>query len=648
MADILVKLDTETRSGTDIDNGRMRYLRDPQAALLMMGYRIGPSPTVLWEPGMDLPDCFKNPDGYTFMAFNAQFDMAVLNTVGQRYGFAFTQRNKWVDVMAVAARYGLPQSLDKLGKALKVKMQKMARGTYLKNKICKPPFKYTPEEYQEFREYCIRDVDSMDEIVGKLPSDRLSDVEQSIWEDTAAINVRGVPVDVRSVGQVRKIVDYYIDKQTKRVPAITQGEVNTIHQRQKIIDWCASQGFNLPNLQAETIKGIMRNVNVVPPPSVRKLLRIRQLIGGAAVKKFRRLDDMVVDGRIHDNLRYHGAGTGRTTGGGFQMLNMPRAKVKPDGEQSYDEAVVELLAQFYDVTILQDPDPMEQAKKLVRPMLKSGPGKILMAADWGSIEYILLMYYCGEWDKVDKFRAGRDPYIDFATELFHVAYEDVTDQQRQESKPPVLGSGYMLSWGGLIGYADGYGVAMTEEQAQFATNTYRNNHENVVKTWYALRDCALGAVQQHRQPFKTRDTRFLVEYDRTGRHWLIMTLPSGRDLYYCEPRLTRGKYGIEIEHRGVDPYTKQWGWVRLGPQRIIENVIQSLGRDILNLALPKINAAGYTVVAHVYDEVLCEEPDSAVDERFELMKEIMCEPPKWMPELPLRADGWVGQRYRKD
>lgn len=675
----IVKLDTETKCKLDLSKvGRHRYLNHPTADLLMFSHKLGSAPTELWLPGMSVPVFLRHPKMFRFAAFNAQFDWKVLVMFAKRYGFKRIELEQMVDVMAVAARYGLPQSLDKLGKMLKVTMQKEAAGRQLKNVCCTVPQTCTPEQWDAFKKYAIRDTDSMDEIMRKLPSDHLSDEEQATWLRNAQLNERGVPVDIRSVKQIVKIVDYYTKSQAKRVPYITGGAINTIGQRDKIIAWCASKGVELENYQILTVDKVMEDLTEkIKDPSedpvvgtdyqlVIKLLKIKQLIGGAAVKKFKRLELLTLGGHIYDNLRYHGAGTGRVTGGGFQMLNLPRAKVKPDKaiNESYDDAVEKLLKKFYDVSILKHPSPLGEAKKLVRPMLKASKGDKLIVADWSSIEYILLMYFAGEWRKVDDFRNGRDPYISFASELFHVAYDDVTDLQRQEAKPPVLGSGYMLGSGvprrdppgGLIGYALGYGIDMSDSQAEFATKTFRGGHLMVVSSWYALKNAAHRAVnipgkKVHAFSGDDKDfdlhVSFIVQRDKTGRPWLIMTLPSGRNLFYCQPQLVPGRYGKVIKLMGVNPKTKQWSPTFLKPQRIIENVIQGLGRDILEEAKVRLDTAKFVRIFDVYDEIGCREKEEHARHRLQEMIQLMCIPPNWMPQLPLRAEGYVSQRFMK-
>jgi DNA polymerase len=60
-----------------------------------------------------------------------------------------------------------------------------------------------------------------------------------------------------------------------------------------------------------------------------------------------------------------------------------------------------------------------------------------------------------------------------------------------------------------------------------------------------------------------------------------------------------------------------------------------------------LEAAGYPVVLHVYDEDVCEvlQDRGSVEE----MERIMSDVPAWAAGWPVRATGgWFGHRYRKD
>jgi hypothetical protein len=56
---------------------------------------------------------------------------------------------------------------------------------------------------------------------------------------------------------------------------------------------------------------------------------------------------------------------------------------------------------------------------------------------------------------------------------------------------------------------------------------------------------------------------------------------------------------------------------------------------------------GYTVVNSIHDEILLLAPEDGAEAALERVVEVMTKPPKWAPEFPLAAEGWVGKRYRK-
>lgn len=86
---------------------------------------------------------------------------------------------------------------------------------------------------------------------------------------------------------------------------------------------------------------------------------------------------------------------------------------------------------------------------------------------------------------------------------------------------------------------------------------------------------------------------------------------------------------------------------------ITENIVQAVARDILVRALRNLEDAGWPVVTHIHDEVVCEIPENRRGlEETELItevSEIMCRPPSWADDdLVIKAAGYTCRRYHKE
>jgi DNA polymerase I-like protein with 3'-5' exonuclease and polymerase domains len=61
----------------------------------------------------------------------------------------------------------------------------------------------------------------------------------------------------------------------------------------------------------------------------------------------------------------------------------------------------------------------------------------------------------------------------------------------------------------------------------------------------------------------------------------------------------------------------------------------------------ELERAGYEVINSIHDEVLLLVEEQSAESALDAVVKIMTEPPKWAPDFPLAAEGWVGKRYRK-
>lgn len=675
MGKIKVVVDYETRSSVDLKaRGRTNYLNSPDADILMMGYQyVGNTNLVnMWFPGDPIPDFCKNPNDFTQYAFNAEFEWAVTNILGKRYGFKPTTFNNYICLMALCGRYGLPQSLEKAGAVLKLEHQKSPVGKHLIKLFCTPALSFGRDKagtilptlqpmWLQFIDYCKQDVRAEHELLHALPADHLSETEYKAWVHSCQVNARGIPVDTAAVKQIRRISEAYREAHFELLPELTNNAITKITQTQRIVKYVQQRGITMENCQADTVLKVLERDDL--PDDVIMLLEMRSQLGLSSIGKYIRFQDMAYKGRVYDNQRYYGAHTGRFTGNGVQLLNLPRASIRDSfAEQQYKQklitkeeydtllvqAVDTEIARYFDGSIVDD-NPVKSARALIRSMIKAPAGYKIAAADYGSIEYVVLEWLAKNQEALDRFEAGHDQYVDQAAFMFNVRPENVTKAQRQSGKVVILGCGYGQGAKRLVITAEKqWGMKLTLEESQFMVKGYRTKHKKVVDMWYKLQEAVIRAIQSPGITFETHRVSFRIVNDKHARKWLAMTIPSGRVMYYFAPFVDKGTNGLVPCHWGFYQTSKQWMPMQLTPGRITENVVQALARDLLIYGMEQIEAnVGPVIIWSVYDEVVCEIPDHDADNTLERICENMCKSEEWAKGIPLTADGFVGPRYKK-
>lgn len=127
---------------------------------------------------------------------------------------------------------------------------------------------------------------------------------------------------------------------------------------------------------------------------------------------------------------------------------------------------------------------------------------------------------------------------------------------------------------------------------------------------------------------------------------VFIQLPSGRRLAYAKPRMGENRFGGEaITYEGVGTGRK-WERLETYGAKCVENIVQGTARDLLAFALLRLEKAGYPVVMHCHDEAICEVPigQGSVED----VNRIMAVTPEWAEGLPLKADGFETEFYKKD
>ena len=252
-------------------------------------------------------------------------------------------------------------------------------------------------------------------------------------------------------------------------------------------------------------------------------------------------------------------------------------------------------------------------------------------------------------DKVELFRKGLDEYKVFASEsLYQVPYDEVTKDMRQVAKSAVLGAMFGQGAKGLVKYAEGMGVVLSEAQSQNAVQNYRASYSRVKELWAQCEGAAMEAIKNEGMPFNAGNK--IVMKCVKGALW--MRLPSGRLICWQRPQLEllttpwgSQKMGVTVHSQNT--FTRQWSRNALIGSSIFQSAVQGTARDFLAVAMLNLDKAGYEIINSVHDEVLLLVEEQNGESAMADVIKIMTTPPSWAPDFPLAAEGWFGKRYRK-
>lgn len=201
-----------------------------------------------------------------------------------------------------------------------------------------------------------------------------------------------------------------------------------------------------------------------------------------------------------------------------------------------------------------------------------------------------------------------------------------------------------------------YGLDIENDEADEIKNAWREANPAVADfdtgLWAQLERAAFDAVR--RPGIVASAAHGRIRFSVRGQ-WLYMILPSGRAIAYAYPSIkdTLRPWGDTLPSVcfwAVDSLTKQWTPHHTYGGKLCENVAMGIERDILVGAMIRLENAGYRIVLHNYDEIVCEVPHDfgSVDEVVALMicGEAWCASGP-AGALPIAAAGAELDRYAK-
>ena len=645
--DKIITIDFETRwSKRDYTLSKMtteEYIRDKRfKAFGLCAHEYGSDEPIRWISGSDIPEFVSGIDwGRTaVLAHNAQFDISILEWVYDIHPvFIFDTLS-----MARALRgVEVGNSLAKLAYDFGLP----AKGTAIYS--TDGVHELAPETERELAEYCKHDVFLCEEIFKRLvdayPSKELRLIDMTLKMYTRPVLVL----------DPNMLTDAILEEKEKRDELLQRlgVEETSLASNPKFAALLEALGVAVPTKTSKTtgkqtlalakndamfqalLNGEREDVALL----CEARLRVKSTTERTRAQRFL---DISQRGSLPVPLSYYGAATGRWTAAKGSAINMQNLK----------------------------------RGSFLRKAVMAPEGNSLVVGDLSQIEPRVLAWLSDYTEMLDIFRAGGDPYAAFGAQMFNIPglSKESHPDLRQSAKSALLGCGYGLGWASfasqlLTGFLGAppvrYDMAFAKKLGvtKEAVERFIEWDDNVTKMREIPHTCTEKELLIHCMAakkiidiYRSTATPVVDLWNMFGQ--LIETslyggkeytykcltfkkgeivLPSGMSLLY--PDLKRTK-----DDKGRAQWTYGEDSTKLYAGKITNNVTQGVARCVMTDGMLRV-AKRYPVKGTVHDELIAVVPDAEVDDAKTWVLAQMTMEPRYMPGIPLEADGGAHRRY---
>jgi DNA polymerase len=315
-------------------------------------------------------------------------------------------------------------------------------------------------------------------------------------------------------------------------------------------------------------------------------------------------------------------------------------------------------------------------KSFLREAIMAPEGHQLVVGDLSQIEPRVLAWIADYEDMLDIFRSGADPYAAFGAQMFNIPgmTKDSHPDLRQSAKSALLGCGYGLGWASfatqlMVGFLGAPPVRYNKDFARKLgvdsayVNRFIDWEDNLKKMAEIPHTCTEGELLIHCVAAKK-----IIDIYRSTAHpvasfWemcsglIASSLAQGREFRYkCvvfrkgEIELPNGMKLLYPDLRQVkdDKGRAQWVYgpdaTKLYAGKITNNIVQGVARIVMTDGMLRV-AKRYPIKGTVHDELIAVVPDAQVDDAKTWVLAQMTMEPRYMPGIPLNADGGAHRRY---
>ena len=645
--DKIITIDFETRwSKQDYTLTKMtteEYIRDKRfRAFGVCVHEYGSADDIRWISGRDLPEYFDEVDwGRTaVLAHNAQFDVSIMEWRYDAHpAFIFDTLSMARALRGVEVGNSLGKLATDFGLPEKGQAIHSTDGVHELDSALE----------RDLSEYCKHDVFLCEEIFKRLvdayPSKELRLIDMTLKMYTQPVLELDQKMLIKELSEEGTKRDALLQKLGVEETELASNpkfaallETLGIIAPTKVSKTTGKQTLALAKSDAmfqALLNGEREDVALL----CEARLRVKSTTERTRAQRFL---DISQRGKLPVPLSYYGATTGRWTASKGSAINMQNLK----------------------------------RGSFLRKAIMAPEAKQLVVGDLSQIEPRVLAWLSDYTDMLDIFRAGGDPYAAFGAQMFNIPNltKDSHPDLRQSAKSALLGCGYGLGWASfasqlLTGFLGAPPVLYSKEFAKTLGVTKQKAEkflawdDNIEKLEAIPHICTMQELVFHCLASKAiidiyRATATpvvgmwglfgdLIEYSlykgKEYTHKCLVfkkeeiVLPNGMSLLYPDLKPTKDEKGRVQWTYGKDS-------IKLYAGKITNNVTQGVARCVMTDGMLRV-AKRYPVKGTVHDELIAVVPDAEVADAKTWVLAQMTMEPKYMPKIPLAADGGAHRRY---
>jgi DNA polymerase len=322
---------------------------------------------------------------------------------------------------------------------------------------------------------------------------------------------------------------------------------------------------------------------------------------------------------------------------------------------------------------------------VLKQSIQAPPGHVVVAADSSQGEARLLGWQANQHDLTEAFRAGRDIYSEFASDVYGRTIDRKKNKddyiEGQVGKISILSFGFGAGWytaamgflKGVLGappiqFTDRHILAMQINPAKFLNSPKKLKRVNEMPSRLNMSDRLTHCIVADALVSRYRARYSAIAYgDRQAGvrgYWsemedVMTAMIAGREYVFAAHGVLatgkdciHGPCGMKLNYRGIQrnsagefSYFDGRNRRKLYPTMVVENITQWLHRLVMAPQMLEISQTGIKCALWPYDEIVTVVPEEAAELTLQFMLQTLSTSPAWAKGLPLAAEGGVGKTY---